>query len=263
MKVICMALFAWFFLFALPVSAQFGGDLPPRPNGPYEIHGVIVDAKTGAPLAEVELAVQESAQPNGPPFEMVQSEADGSFRISRLAEGKYTLRAVRQGYVQQALLQHEVFWSGVAVGPGKDSLHVRFALETSATITGQVTDENGESVRGAEVTLWSKELLNGKEEISEEQSATTNDEGGYRFEHLPAGKYSVSVRARPWYTRYVSPSDIAKNAENQANGGGNKTGKPVVDELGPAQQKSETLCQMRSIRLYIIRLLEIGMKWSG
>ncbi|HTQ96996.1 MAG TPA: carboxypeptidase-like regulatory domain-containing protein, partial [Candidatus Acidoferrum sp.] len=176
------------------------------------------------------------AQPNGPPFEIVQSEADGSFRVVRLAEGKYTLRAVRQGYAQQALLQHENFWSGVAVGPGKDSLHVRFALDTSATITGQVTDENGESVRGAEVTLWSKELQNGKEEISQEQSSSTNDEGRYRFEHLAAGNYSVSVRARPWYSRYVSPAGIAKNSENLANDAEYKTGKPVVNEGGPAQQ---------------------------
>jgi Carboxypeptidase regulatory-like domain len=236
MRIFGVALFASFFLFVVPVSAQFGGDLPPRPNGPYEIHGVVVDAKTGAPLAEAELAVQESAEPNGPPFEMVQSEADGSFRVARLAEGKYTLRAVRQGYAQQALLQHENFWSGVAVGPGKDSLHVRFPLHTSATITGQVTDENGESVRGAEVTLWSKELQNGAEGISQEQSSHTNDEGRYRFEHLPAGKYSVSVRTRPWYSRYVSPSGSTKNSEGQANDAAYKTGKPVVNELGPSQE---------------------------
>jgi protocatechuate 3,4-dioxygenase beta subunit len=185
------------------VRAQDLPDLPPRPHGPYEIHGVVVDGKTGQPLPEVELSFQENAQPTNAPFEIIQSESDGSFRIGNLAEGKYTVRAARQGYAQQALQQHENYWTGVAVGPGKDSLHVRFALSPSATIMGQVTDENGEAIRQAEITLWAEQLENGKRSITQVDNTLTDDEGRYRIGHLRSGRYSASVHAVPWYSRYV------------------------------------------------------------
>jgi len=190
-------------LVGLPSLAQVPFELQPRPNGPYEIRGVVVDAGTGQPLPEVDLSFQESAQPTSPPFEIIQSDANGAFRVRNLAEGKYTIRASRQGYAEQAFLQHENYWTGIAVGPGKDSLHVRFPLSPSATITGQVTDENGEAVREATVTLWVQQMENGARTITQGQTAQTDDEGRYRLEHLQTGEYSLSVTAMPWYSRYV------------------------------------------------------------
>ena len=188
---------------APPSLAQVPLELRPRPSGPYEIRGVVVDAGTGQPLPEVELSFQESAQPTSPPFEIIQSDANGTFRVRNLAEGKYTIRASRQGYAEQAFLQHENYWTGIAVGPGKDSLHVRFPLSPSAIITGQVTDENGEAVREATVTLWVHQMENGVRTVTQGQTAQADDEGRYRLEHLQPGEYSLSVTAMPWYSRYM------------------------------------------------------------
>ena len=188
--------------------AQNPFELPPRPNGPYEIRGVVLDANTGEPLPEVELSIQESAQPTSPTFEVIQSDANGNFRFANLAEGKYSVRASRQGYAEQAFLQHENFWTGIAVGPGKDSIHVRFPLRPSATIVGQVTDENGEAVRRANVTLWTEQMENGVRSITRVQDAQTDDQGRYRLGHLLAGKYSVSIQATPWYSRYTLTGGI-------------------------------------------------------
>jgi 5-hydroxyisourate hydrolase-like protein (transthyretin family) len=186
-----------------PVPGQNLFEAPRRPSGPYEIRGIVVDAKTEQPLAEVELSILESAQPAGQAFEVIQSDGNGRFRFGNLAEGKYTVQASRQGYAEQAFLQHENFWTGIAVGPGKDSLHTRFPLTPSATITGQVTDENGEPVRGANVTLWTERMENGVRRVVQTQYAATDDEGRYRIGHLLPGKYSASVSATPWYSRYV------------------------------------------------------------
>jgi len=42
-----------------PVLAQDPFALPPpRPNGQYEIRGVVVDAQSGQPLPEVELSIR-------------------------------------------------------------------------------------------------------------------------------------------------------------------------------------------------------------
>jgi hypothetical protein len=185
------------------VRAQNPFELPPRSNGPYEIRGVVVDANTGEPLLEVELSIQESAQPTSPTFEVIQSDANGNFRFANLAEGKYSVHASRQGYAEQEFLQHENFWTGIAVGPGKDAIHVRFPLRPSATIAGQVTDGNGDTVRRANLTLWTAHMENGVRSITRVQDAQTDDQGRYRFGHLLAGKYSVSIQATPWYSRYT------------------------------------------------------------
>src|SRR6266852_1805426 len=138
---------------------DFGSQVRPRPEGIYQILGKVLDARSGQPLADAEVSILEGSDGQSPAFEVVESSADGSFRFVRLPEGKYTLRATRQGYAGQALLQHENFWTGVAVGPGKDSVHIRFPLSPSASITGQVIDENGEPARGVAVALW-KQVLN-------------------------------------------------------------------------------------------------------
>jgi hypothetical protein len=222
---------------AAPTWAQMPFPSLPRPSGPYEIRGVVVDAKTGEPLSEVDLTIQDSAQPSNPPFETIQTISNGTFHVVSLPEGKYTIRASRQGYAQQALLQHENFWTGVAVGPGKDSLHVRFPLNPSATITGQVTDENGEAVRGASVTLWSEQMQNGAQGITQGESVRTDDEGRYRLEHLLPGRYSLSVEAAPWFSRYTSnvPSAVYRFEPDRRNSRNEfTTGIPVMFGGGAA-----------------------------
>ena len=183
---------------------QEGFDLARRPNGPYEIRGTVVDAMTKQPLGEVEINIQDSNAAGNATFEIIQSDANGSFRFRNLPEGKYALRAERQGYSPTAFLQHENYWSGVVVGPGKDSVHIIFPMNASALITGRVTDEAGEDVRNASVTLWTEARRSGRLAVEQGQTVTTNDEGRYRLEHLPAGKYSASVQATPWYSRYAS-----------------------------------------------------------
>jgi hypothetical protein len=184
------------------LAAQFaGGPKPiPRPDGPYSVSGIIVNGMTGMPIPGADIAISIGPQGIGPVFEIAESAADGGFRFSRLPEGKYTLKAERRGFAGQAYLQHENYWSAIAVGPGKDSQHVRFPLYPSAVIAGQATDENGEGVRDATVKLWKRVYDSGKPDVEMNAQVMTDDRGMYRFDHLAAGKYAVSVRATPWYT---------------------------------------------------------------
>jgi len=193
------------------LCAQDQTEPQPRPNGPYQIRGKVVNGLTGQGIAEVRLSVSEGAQPSGGPFEQIETGPDGSFRFDHLAEGKYSVQAARQGYAPQAYLQHENFWTGIAVGAAKDSQHLRFKIFPSATMTGQVLDENSEPVRGASAVLLRRELNEGSLRGAVASVQQTNDEGRYRFDHLPAGKYTVSVTATPWYSRYAAQSGTMGN----------------------------------------------------
>ena len=189
----------------LVISAQILPNLnpKPRPNGPYQIRGKVVNGETGQPIVGAEIRIYKNAQSVGEMFEVRESAGDGSFHFDEIAEGKYTLMAARRGYAPRAYLQHENYWSGVAVGPGKDALHLRFPLYPSAVISGRVTDENGEGIRDAPVKLWKESLQNGEKKISLEGQGATDDLGRYRFEHLAGGKYAISVADVPWFRRFL------------------------------------------------------------
>ncbi|HXJ14264.1 MAG TPA: carboxypeptidase-like regulatory domain-containing protein [Candidatus Limnocylindrales bacterium] len=214
--------------------AIFAQDLPylrskPRPNGPYQIRGKMVNAQTGQPIPGVEIQIYESAQNIGEMFEMTESAADGSFHFDGLAQGKYSLMASRRGYAPQYYLQHENFWTGIAVGPGNDALQLRFPLTPSATISGKVTDENGEGIRQATVKLWSESLQNGVRKSSPGNQTTTDDEGKYRFDHLTDGRYTVSVAASPWYRRFLNAAPPNENEDSE----GPTAEKATADVKGP------------------------------
>src|ERR1051326_5855598 len=57
---------------------------------------------------------------------------------------------------------------------------------TSATIVGTVTDPGGAIVPGAQVTARNADT-------GLTRTVASNDEGSYRVEFLPVGKYSVEV----------------------------------------------------------------------
>jgi outer membrane receptor protein involved in Fe transport len=61
-----------------------------------------------------------------------------------------------------------------------------FAQETTATISGRVTDQNGAAVSGAQVTVTDTER-------GFQRTFQTNEEGVYNAPQLPVGTYTVSV----------------------------------------------------------------------
>src|SRR5262245_47127557 len=60
------------------------------------------------------------------------------------------------------------------------------AQVTTATIVGNVTDSGGANVSGAQVTARNVET-------GLTRSTMSGDEGAYRLEFLPVGKYSIEV----------------------------------------------------------------------
>jgi len=67
-------------------------------------------------------------------------------------------------------------------------LSLSVAAQTTGSILGEVKDEKGGSISKATVTLRNVET-------NVSRTATTNDEGTYRFNNLPVGNYEVAVEA--------------------------------------------------------------------
>ena len=184
------------------VSAQQKRAAAPARAG-FQISGALVDAVTGQPLAHARVAIAPVTQRND--FTTVITGEDGRFLFSNLAPGKYALAAQAHGYLLQSFNQHEQFSSSIAVGLELDSGNLLFRLPPESAISGVVTDEAGEPVREAQVTLYFTGLAAGTEATRLRGRATTDDQGSYHFGHLAAGRYVVAVSAKPWYAQYPSP----------------------------------------------------------
>ena len=66
---------------------------------------------------------------------------------------------------------------------------------TTGNIEGTVVDANGAAVPGVTVTVTSPQLLGN-------QTATTDDNGHYRFSNLPPGMYSVTIEESGGFARF-------------------------------------------------------------
>jgi uncharacterized protein (DUF2141 family) len=159
---------------------------------------------------------------------------DGHFSFEGLVAGKYTLSAVRKGYLPRAYKQHGQFSTAIIVGADLDTGHLRFALLPDAAISGRVLDEMNEPVRNAQVLLFLQGLSLGTRGTRQENSMSTDDRGQFRFAHLAAGTYFVAVSARPWYAQPVTHQRVMQTDSSGTTGEVVITnGVPELDVLYP------------------------------
>ena len=198
------------FLLSMQVSlsmlAQQNRPLPPATTGAFRISGTLVDSVTGEPLSNARVAIAPVTQRDN--FTTIVTADDGRFFFSGLVSGKYTLTAQRRGYLTQSFNQHDQLASSIAVGPELESNNLVFRLFGESGISGTVTDEQGDSVRNAQVMLFQNTQAGGVRMTYQRATSTTDDEGFYHFGHLPAGKYFVAVSAEPWYAQHYSPRAV-------------------------------------------------------
>lgn len=167
--------------------------------GSYTISGIVRSAANGAPLdrARVTLATAGTQQSE---VAAVLTGEDGAFRFDRLAAGKYALAASRRGYLAAAYQEHEGGYStAIATGPDLVSTGLHLELAPPGVIDGTITDDSGNPVGGARVTLYRQQQEAGETRIRAADSDTTENDGSYEFGRLRPGTYYISVSAKPWY----------------------------------------------------------------
>jgi hypothetical protein len=130
------------------------------------IAGIVKDA-SGNPIGGVTVTCSNYAN---------TTHANGSYRLSNVLAGNYTVTASKNGY--QTSSQTSI---RVVAGQTTNLNFTLTPLPTTGHITGTVTDANGNPIEGAQVTAGSN-------------SASTNATGDYSIE-LAAGTYNVTVSA--------------------------------------------------------------------
>jgi len=186
-------------LACMPSAAQ----TPPQNSGKYSISGVVVNALTGQPVDRADVSL------NTPMRETLVAETttgeDGRFSFEHLAASKYSLSASRRGYIGSAYDEHEGYSTAIVTGEGLTSSGLVFRLSPRAVIKGVISDESGDPVQQARVSLYRQNLRTGLGNIVRAGSTMTDDTGAYEFARLEAGNYYVAVSASPWYATHPQP----------------------------------------------------------
>ena len=170
----------------------------------FKIAGTVVSATTGAPLSQARISVAETRD-RARAISMVTSE-DGHFEFSQLKPGKYSLQGAKRGFISSAYEQHEQFSTAIVIGQEFSTENLVLRLTPMALITGHVTDEFGEPVRSASVTLYLENHGGGMTRIIRFSNSRSDDRGFYDFSLLRPGKYYVSATAKPWYA--IHPTTV-------------------------------------------------------
>ena len=180
---------------------------PSRPTAQsanhYTISGVVVNSITGHPLDQAHVAILVAA--DGRQAGEVTTGEDGHFAFTDLPAAKYALTGSRRGYIASSYNEHWEFSTAIVTGEGLVSDGLTLRLPPQATLYGTVTDDAGEPVFQATVSIYRENSRSGLGNIVNVGRSNTDDQGAYEIPRLSPGNYYLSVSGRPWYSTRLQP----------------------------------------------------------
>jgi hypothetical protein len=184
-------------------------------KGGYRIAGIVVSAASGTPLPDARIFIVDVKDSRNQ--RSIVTKEDGRFAFLDVPAGKFSLNGSKRGYESGAYEQHEEYATAIVTGAGLDTENLALRLQPSALLSGTVSDEAGEPVRGANVTLFRQDHNLGISRILRIANDQTDDLGAYEFAHLAPGTYFVSASATPWYAIHTAGSTEANTAGDSAS----------------------------------------------
>ncbi len=126
------------------------------------------------------------------------SDADGKFSFTGLEAGRYTLAADHSGYINTQYGTKRTSGGGQTGNPiltlsaGQHLTGINVELPPQATISGKVTDEDGDPMPRIRVSAMRKNYALGAARMMNSASAMTDDNGDYHLTNMTAGRYYIS-----------------------------------------------------------------------
>ncbi len=168
------------------------------------IAGRVVNATTGAPLKRAAVWVEAFAPArgvNGAPSVAGPStvtDAQGRFSLENIDPGSYFLSARRTGYLDQGYgaAEPEVVGTPLKLAAGDRMGDVTIKLTPQSLLYGKVTDEDGEAVPDAEVSLYRISYAGGRKHPQVESGTVSQADGSVIIGHVAPGSYYLGASIR-------------------------------------------------------------------
>jgi len=169
---ICLAV-----LLALPLFAQNNTEKPAS-DKPATVEGTVTNSVTGLPIPRAHISLQGG---NSQGSYGAVSSLDGRFSITGLKPGSYSAVCQKVGFTES---HGNRFRLTLQAGDSKTDADIH--MTPLGSITGRVTDSDGEPIEGASVSAEGSGVGNG-------ESGFTDDMGVFRIGGLAPGRYSVKA----------------------------------------------------------------------
>jgi carboxypeptidase family protein len=187
--------------------AQVSGNAAARP-GRAAIEGVVTKEPGSEPVKKAVIELIAENQSEGGDYTAV-SGPDGGFRIEGIVPGRYHLFAERTGMLEADKHRARADGRVLTLGAGQELKDLRIRLQAAAVVRGRVTDEDGDPLPNAQVTVLRQTYVSGRSRFEQAGAERTNDLGEYRVAGLPAGNYYVSVSPPPDFKSLIEAAGMA------------------------------------------------------
>ena len=159
----------------------------PSGKPPGSISGKVVNSVTGQGIKRAVVNVTG----NGFGYEAT-TDGSGAFRIDNVEPGDaYFAMANCQGFESTAGARG--FTKTISVQPSQEAKDVVIQLSPHATISGKITDRDGDPIENAFVTALAYNYNGGDKILRTFGNANTDDRGVYRIADLTKGTYYLAV----------------------------------------------------------------------
>lgn len=156
------------------------------------ITGRVSAADTGRPVRRARVFLSGPQLQGG---RGVLTSDEGTFELTELPEGRYTLTVGKTGFITLSYGQRRPLQTGIPIqlGNGQQLTGLDFRLPRGSVIAGHVYDETGDPLPGANVRVLRYEYAQGNRQLVPVGTAQTDDLGAYRVWGLNPGDYYVSA----------------------------------------------------------------------
>jgi len=141
--------------------------------------------------------------------------ADGTFRIEGVQPGRYHLFAERTGFLDSEKQHGRSDGRLLTLTAGQELQDIHIRLQAAAVVRGRVSDEDGEPMADAQVTVLRSTFVGGRSRWEPAGADQTNDLGEYRIANLPAGNFYVSVNPPPDFKSLIENAGKAGEKNNK------------------------------------------------
>jgi protocatechuate 3,4-dioxygenase beta subunit len=181
----------------MPARPLRPGETPPK--GTSMLKGQVLAGGTGSPVRRAQVRATSMEGRGGG---VTSTDAEGRYEIKELPAGRYTVTAMKGGFVQGQFGQRRPGEPGTPIdlSDGQTAEQVNFVLARGSVIAGRVVDDGGEPVSGTMVAAVRYQFISGSRRLvpggGEGSTDRTDDQGNYRLFGLPPGDYYISANNR-------------------------------------------------------------------
>ena len=184
----------------IPAEGVTGPRDRPKPTtGTARIRGIVVGGEGGAPLRRAFVRLEGAELREG---RATSTDEQGRWELKDLPAGRYTLSAMKAGYVPLQYGQRRPFEQGrpIELVDGQQLAEINFNLPRGSAITGRVTDEFGDPLSDVTVAPLRYRYVNGRRRLIPAGRVESTDDGGnFRLFGLAPGDYYLSATLQDFW----------------------------------------------------------------